>query len=98
MSWSSRVSNSEVARRAGGRRRYNAWRQDMRQIRRRDVLLLLHKYGLRRGVQARIAKTLGVSEATITRDIQASVFSLAVCPTCSAYRPTDFKLMTVTDQ
>ena len=59
----------EVCRRAGGRRRYNAERQRGAEKRRAEVARLLVKYGRhKRGTRARIARELGVSEATVSRD------------------------------
>jgi hypothetical protein len=61
-----------VCRRAGGRRHYNAWRQFQQQHRRLEVSALLGRYGIaKHGVQARIARELGVSEATVSRDVRA---------------------------
>lgn len=63
----------QVHRRAGGRRRYNFQREMAARARRERVCALLAKYGSKiRGVQARIARELGVSEATISRDVRAS--------------------------
>jgi len=60
----------EICRRAGGRRRYNARRKLIAEMRRFKVAQLVKEYGLyERGVQKRIADELGVSEATISRDI-----------------------------
>jgi hypothetical protein len=63
----------QAHRRAGGRRRYNFQREMAARARRERVCALLAKYGSKiRGVQARIARELGVSEATISRDVRAS--------------------------
>lgn len=66
----------EANRRAGGRRRYLAQRREIQDTRRQAVLRALqaqewlkiewHSYGLGRT----LAKTLKVSEATISRDVQ----------------------------
>jgi DeoR/GlpR family transcriptional regulator of sugar metabolism len=40
-------------------------------VRRVEVALLLRQWGFDHGVQVRIARHLGVSEATISRDVQA---------------------------
>ncbi len=71
--WNAPVSADVAARRAGGRRRYNAWRRDMAFLRRcEQVFPLLLKYGpWDRGTQARIARELNVSRATICRDVAA---------------------------
>lgn len=60
-----------MQRRASGRRAYNAWRHDMAMFRRIQVAKLLGQYGFVRGAQRRIARQLGVSEATISRDTWA---------------------------
>ncbi len=66
------LSFNEVCRRAGGRRRYNLQRQLEARERRKEVGRLLDLYGNSiRGTQARIARELGVSEATISRDISS---------------------------
>lgn len=63
----------------------------MRQLeaveRRFRVHLLLMELGLKPGAQAEIARTLGVSQATISRDM-AKVMSdlLNFCPTCRYFR------------
>lgn len=65
-----KMTFDEVCRRAGGRRRYNAGRTHAANERRAGVAKLLVKYGRnKRGTRARIARELGVSEATISRDI-----------------------------
>src|SRR5690349_2965162 len=83
--WSLLVSDDESRRRAGGRRRYNSWRQFMAQHRRlTQVLPLLREHrSLSRGVGAAIARALNVSRATISRDIAAIFDQGGVrCPTC----------------
>jgi hypothetical protein len=87
-SWQSIKPFTEVCRRAGGRRAYNALRRDLALFRRADVMRLLRKYGHERGVQARIAVLLGVSEATISRDVKATLYTPHVCQHCGSYRPT----------
>ncbi len=82
--WRAMTAWGEVCRRASGRRAYNALRRDRAMLRRRKVVLLLRHYGRGHGVQARIARELGVSEATISRDI-ATVWALVqACPCCGA--------------
>lgn len=64
----------QVCRRAGGRRKYNALRQMDAQLRRAEVARLLIDEGFHlrhRGAQARVARRLHVSEATISRDVRA---------------------------
>jgi hypothetical protein len=69
MAWSDRVSNEVASKRAGGRRRYHALRRDRATVRRSQVAQLVRAYGRQRGAQARIARELQVSEATICRDV-----------------------------
>src|SRR5438309_250877 len=71
--WGSYAPDSVVHRRAGGRRHYNNVRAVAVAYRRLQVSrLLLTTRGRGRigshGVQAEIARKLGVSEATISRD------------------------------
>ena len=66
-------------RRAGGRRRYNAQRRRTADARR--VALVEQLYADRRslwarGTQAHYARVLGVSRATICRDVGALVIAL----------------------
>lgn len=82
--WVAPVTDIEAFRRAGGRRAYNALRRIDVEIRRIDVMRLLRSYGFRHGVQARIARELAVSEATISRDIAALRPSHVACPTCES--------------
>lgn len=90
--WSQAKPFNEVCHRAGGRRAYNALRRDLAAFRRLDVARMLLKYGLRRGVQARIARELSVSEATVSRDIQKALYSGAqVCQHCGSYKPREIK-------
>ncbi|MHB8974421.1 MAG: hypothetical protein ACYC3X_28920 [Pirellulaceae bacterium] len=58
-----------VCRRAGGRRHDNAVRQFLALRRLREVVDLLVKIGMSRGYQSRVAEALGVSRATICRDM-----------------------------
>lgn len=81
VSWTRPVSSVEAAKRAGGRRGYNARRALMATMRRHQVAQLLKTYGFRPGVQARIARELGVDQATICRDIKQISF-IKPCPTC----------------
>ena len=93
MSWSTPASFNEVCRRAGGRRAYNSWRTFTKILRRHDVARLLLEYGHKRGVQARIAAVLGVSEATVSRDLQAVLYAPHVCQHCGSYKPREIKFM-----
>src|SRR5262249_4017841 len=69
--WSKPTAWSDVCRRASGRRRFNAQRQRDARKRRDEVARLLAEWGTGRGGQARIARELKVSEATICRDLWA---------------------------
>jgi hypothetical protein len=69
--WAHPTSDAEAAARAGGRRRHNGTRQARAQLRRAEVARLLGTLGWRHGTQAVIARHLGVSEATISRDLTA---------------------------
>jgi DNA-binding CsgD family transcriptional regulator len=63
-------SAEEAYRRAGGRRRYHARRKRDAEERRARVAELIIQWGWVQGTQARIARELGVSEATISRDMR----------------------------
>jgi hypothetical protein len=73
MTWTAKTSDSEAARRAGGRRWYNHMRQA--QATRRfgriiDIMARNRWAGHEWGIRAKIARELGVSRATIARDLQ----------------------------
>ena len=73
-SWSKLTTHSEAARRAGGRRRINAVRHWGVIQRRAKVFKTVSERGLAgfdRGVRAQIARELGVSRSTISRDVAA---------------------------
>ena len=81
--WSTPTDFDTVCRRAAGRRRYNAVRQFRAAYRQVEVIRLLRQYGLfTHGTQARIARELGVSRATICRDVAAILASTYPCPHC----------------
>jgi hypothetical protein len=84
--WSAPTTAEEVARRAGGRRRYNTWRQHLAFFRRMEVARRLCAQGaVQRGVQARIAREMRVSRATISRDVRyLRRLGHYYCPTCGA--------------
>jgi len=69
--WSASISPELAYRRTSGRRRYHAKRRTDRFFWRVQVLDRLRDEGLRYGAQARWARELGVSEATICRDVTA---------------------------
>jgi hypothetical protein len=84
--WSAPTSLDEVRRRAGGRRHYNAWRQHLALFRRCKVSRLLGRYKLfERGTVTAIARELGVSVATVSRDLQAMLREHQPCPHCGAF-------------
>jgi hypothetical protein len=85
--WTTPTDWSTVVSRAGGRRRYNSWRRQMATMRRADVAGLVDTHGMVRGSQARIARKLGVSEATISRDIKRILDERKPCPTCGRPLP-----------
>jgi hypothetical protein len=85
--WSAPTSWDEVCRRKAGRDSYNSIRRVQRAERRYRVLELLTQYGMDRGVQARIARELGVSRVTISRDVKALLFDHAPCPRCGSFVP-----------
>lgn len=89
--WSAATDAAEVWARAGGRRRYNKWRQFMARYRRTAVLRLANLYepgGLwGYGVQAHVARELGVSPSTICRDIKIILRRFHLrdeCPGCGS--------------
>src|SRR5512145_2953439 len=70
--WKQATTWDEVCRRASGRRAHNQQRRHVMKARRHQVGALLVEYGpWNRGTQARIAKELRVSPATISRDVEA---------------------------
>jgi AraC-like DNA-binding protein len=68
--WSEPTDSLSAAKRAAGRRHYNAVRQFCAEHRRLAVSKLLIRIGWRRGCQTEIARKLGVSRSTICRDLQ----------------------------
>jgi hypothetical protein len=83
--WSELTTWEEVKRRAGGRAKYNALRQFGAAMRRRQVLHLLGELGWTYGVQATMARRLGVSEATISRDMAQLLPLVKPCPACGQF-------------
>jgi hypothetical protein len=68
-----RVDNQSASVRAGGRRHYNRVRQLQAQLRLSQIVRLLVKLkatGTEWGVRSEIARRLGVSRATVCRDMQ----------------------------
>lgn len=85
--WSASTTNEAAARRAGGRRHYNAWRKALAAHRRRKISRWLSVRGrmFERGIQTRLARRLGVSRATICRDMAYLLRLGWPCPRCGAY-------------
>jgi hypothetical protein len=85
--WSAPTSPSEVARRAAGRKKYNRQRQRAAQLRRRKVAALLFRRGWLSlpGYRLLIARRLGVSIATVARDIKTIMRTGYDCPTCGSH-------------
>jgi hypothetical protein len=85
--WSQLTSWEEVKKRAAGRYKYNKVRQVQAALRRREVLKLLGEIGWTYGSQAAIARQLGCSEATISRDLAVLLPLVEECPTWHQFRP-----------
>jgi predicted DNA-binding transcriptional regulator YafY len=87
VAWTAETTPEAAARRAGGRRRYNASRKFLVANRRMELSRLLSAQGslFERGTQARMARKLGVSRATICRDIEYLLRLGRPCPHCGAY-------------
>jgi hypothetical protein len=83
--WRQPTTWEEVTRRAAGRTRHNKVRQLRAALRRRQVLQLLGEIGWTYGSQARIARQLGCSEATISRDMAVLLPVVEECPTCHQF-------------
>jgi hypothetical protein len=84
--WSRSTSTDEAHRRASGRRQYNAVRHLRAFFRRQEVAELLDQLGYRHGVQVVIARRLGVSPATISRDVAVVLAAPRRCPRCGYER------------
>jgi hypothetical protein len=86
--WNHPRSWDEVCRRHAARRRWNAVRRVLRETRRQRVReLVLELGGLQRGVQAAIARMLGVHRSVISKDLKALWPLAEVCPTCGGLTP-----------
>ena len=78
----------EICRRASGRRRYNAHRSFMAEMRRAKLAKLFDRFDpFERGTRKKLAKVLGVSEATISRDLAVMLPLVEECPTCHQFIP-----------
>ena len=74
-----------MVRRAAGRNRYNAERRERAMFRRYEIAMILRDHGgIPYGIQARIARQLGVSESTVSRDIW-TLLRVPTCRTCGQW-------------
>jgi hypothetical protein len=96
--WSEPTSDDEAHRRAAGRRHYNSVRRFRATCRRMQVARLLCVQGAltAHGTQVRLARQLGVSRATICRDVARPLRESYPCPHGGALltpprRPTPWK-------
>ena len=85
--WNATTSWAEVCRRAGGRRRYNAGRRFLRNVRRAEIFgrIAGKPWQSIWGLQAALARALGVSRSTICRDLRAMrdpAYRMPVLGTC----------------
>jgi hypothetical protein len=69
--WSQPTTWNEVCQRSSGRRKYHGIRRLRMRVRRLTVSRHLQREGFGYGVKAQLARTLGVSKATITSDVRA---------------------------
>lgn len=87
--WSAWTSDAEAHRRAGGRRGFNRWRQTMALYRQMRLMEIVARNQMdlwkRTGAQKMLARTLGVSKSTVSRDIKAILSEYKPgkpCPLC----------------
>lgn len=85
--WHQPTSWDTVVRRAGGRRHVNSVRQFQATLRRQRLLVLLHEVGWRYGMGTTLAARLGVSAATISRDLAKVVPLFKECAHCGSLVP-----------
>lgn len=76
--WGVPVPNSVAFARVGGRKKYNALRQFEARLRQIEVTKLMNAMGWKKGCQRQIARHLGVSNSTISRDVKAILAELEV--------------------
>jgi hypothetical protein len=88
--WRQPTSWAEVKKRAAGRYRHNALRRFQAQLRRKEVLNLLHRWGWGAGIQSQIAAHLGVHKSTICRDLKVIMPLLDACPACGQLKPREW--------
>ena len=69
--WATRIGDRAAFHRAGGRKRFNAIRLRKARKRRARVAAFIQAHGCPWGVQARLARLLGVNRSTICRDLDA---------------------------
>lgn len=92
-SWPERVSDRTAARRAGGRRHYNALRKRKAVDRRHKLLFYWARHP--HMSKADLARLLGVHRSTVTRDIQALKAAeswYSECPLCHQTHKTGMPL------
>lgn len=95
--WSPASSRDEAARRAAGRRRYNARRKVKAIVRRHQIVEMWADLGkdgwspFDRGGQAMLADFFHVNRSTICRDmaIIKKMWQVGTCPTCNAVLNVD---------
>ena len=87
VAWSKPTTWGEVCKRAGGRRHVNAMRRFNAELRRGEVMRLLHTWGWHHGVQAKIARQLHVSESTVARDMATFLPLFTECEHCGSLVP-----------
>jgi hypothetical protein len=96
VSWSAPTDPQTVARRAGGRRHYNAMRQLKVLFRRKQLVELAGQVGglWKHGARAELARLLGVHPSVISRDIRAlTAGAVRVCPFCGTFTPAEMVQM-----
>jgi hypothetical protein len=88
--WSQRIDTGAAYRRASGRRHYNAVRRFIQALRRAELAerLACKDALFRRGLQTELARELGVSRATVCRDMAYLLRLGWPNPTCGAYTRT----------
>lgn len=68
--WTVQTDPKTAAKRASGRRRFNAWRKRVALVRLGLIVKELADVGFLRGNQSEIARRLGLHRSTICRDMQ----------------------------